>query len=210
MKSILGLGRGVRPAKAPADAPDSAFFSTAFAHQGLEPEKLVLWDARATQVDARRLPARQGGKLLQALWSQDKYMAQLGSDAVERMEPFFAFAHVEAGREVIRQDEYSNFMLVLLTGTIGVDRLHAWGEPTRLAEIQPGEIVGEMSLLDSGSRFSSCTTLTECDIAVMSAAGLDDMMVRDSPLAAGLVAQLAHKLSLRLRAVSARLSEQQH
>jgi len=41
-----------------------------------------------------------------------------------------------------------------------VDRVQPWGEHLRLAETRPGDILGEMSLLDSGIRFSACTTLT--------------------------------------------------
>jgi CRP-like cAMP-binding protein len=51
--------------------------------------------------------------------------------------------------------------------------------------------------------------MTECEIAVLTAQALDDMMLKDPQLAAALVALLARKLSLRLRAVSARLSENQ-
>ncbi|MGE6340686.1 cyclic nucleotide-binding domain-containing protein, partial [Acidovorax sp. NPDC077664] len=77
------------------------------------------------------------------------------------------------------------------------------------AETRPGDILGEMSLLDSGIRFSACTTLTDCEIAVLSAEAMDDMMTKDPQLAASLIALLARKLSLRLRVVSARLSDNQ-
>jgi len=136
-------------------------------------------------------------------------MAHLDQDAVRRMENFFEFAQVPPNRDLIRQDEYGNFMIVLLSGTIAVDRLQPWGEQLRLAETRPGDILGEMSLLDSGIRFSACTSLTECEIAVLSAEGMDEMMAKDPQLAASLIALLARKLSLRLRAVSARLSENQ-
>jgi hypothetical protein len=66
-----------------------------------------------------------------------------------------------------------------------------------------------MSLLDSGLRFSACTTLNECEIAVLSAEGLDSMMTEEQQLAASLIALLGRKLSLRLRVVSARLSDRQ-
>jgi CRP/FNR family cyclic AMP-dependent transcriptional regulator len=192
MKGILGLLRmSSRNNKPQQDHSDSVFFSTAFANQGVDPAMLVPWEARAVEVGAKRLPASKGGKLLQALWSKDKYMAHLDQDAVRRMENFFEFAQVPPNRDLIRQDEYGNFMIVLLSGTIAVD------------------ILGEMSLLDSGIRFSACTTLTDCEVAVLSAEGMDDMMVKDPQLAASLVALLARKLSLRLRAVSARLSENQ-
>lgn len=210
MKGILGLLRmSSRNNKPQQEHSDSVFFSTAFANQGVDPAMLVPWEARAVEVGAKRLPASKGGKLLQALWSKDKYMAHLDQDAVRRMENFFEFAQVPPNRDLIRQDEYGNFMIVLLSGTIAVDRLQPWGEQLRLAETRPGDILGEMSLLDSGIRFSACTTLTDCEIAVLSAEGMDDMMVKDPQLAACLVALLARKLSLRLRAVSARLSENQ-
>ena len=64
-----------------------------------------------------------------------------------------------------------------------------------------------MSLLDSGKRFSVCTSLNECEIAVLSAQALDEMMASDPTLAASLMAVLARKLSRRLRVVSTRISE---
>ena len=207
MKSILGLLRSKTPPKAGEDRPDSVLFSTAFEGQGVDSAMLVPWEARAVEVGAKRMPSTRGGKLLQSLWAQDKYMALLDTNAVARMERFFEFASVAASRDVIRQDEYGNFMVVLLTGTIAVDRVQPWGEHLRLAETRPGDILGEMSLLDSGIRFSACTTLTECEIAVLSAEAMDDMVSSDPQLAASLIALLARKLSLRLRVVSARLGD---
>ena len=188
---------------------DSGFFSSAFASQDADPTRLVPWEARAVEVGATHLTSQRGSKLLQALWAKDKYMAQLQADAMQRLEKFFVFAQVQPHRDVIRQDEYGNFMIVLLTGTIAVDRDQPWGEQLRLTETRPGDILGEMSLLDSGIRFSSCTTLTDCEIAVLSTEAMDEMMTQDPALAACLVALLARKLSLRLRVVSARLSDNQ-
>lgn len=189
------------------DRPDSQMFTTAFAEQGVNPSMLVPWEARANEIGAKRLSASRGSKLLQALWAKDKYMMRLATDAVPRLEQFFDFATVQAEREIIRQEEYGNFMIVLLTGTIAVDRVQPWGGRLRLAEARPGDILGEMSLLDGGMRFSACSSLTECEVAVLSAQALDEMMASDAALAASLIALLARKLSLRLRVVSARLAE---
>ncbi len=208
MKGILSLLKPKNP-KPGEDAGDSVLFTTAFASQGVDESLLVPWEARAVEVGAKRLPKSRGGKLLQTLWAKDKYMAHLDQNAVERMERFFQFAAIPPNRDVIRQDEYGNFMVVLLSGTIAVDRVQPWGEQLRLAETRPGDILGEMSLLDSGMRFSACTTLTDCEVAVLSAEAMDEMMAQDPQLAASLVALLARKLSLRLRVVSARLSENQ-
>ena len=206
MKGVLDLLRR-NTREDPADKTDSVLFTSAFADQGIDPSMLVPWDARANEVGARRLPAARGVQLLQALWAKDKYMSRLEQGAVKRLEKFFEFAVVAADRDIIRQDEYGNFMIVLLTGTIAVDRVQPWGERLRLTEARPGDILGEMSLLDSGQRFSLCATLAECEIAVLGTQAMDDMMAADPQLAACLVALLARKLSMRLRVVGARLSD---
>jgi len=209
MKGVLDLLRRSSRGEAgdKVDAPDSVLFTSAFADQGVDPSMLVPWDARFNEVGAKRLSASRGVKLLQALWAKDKYMSRLDASAVQRLERFFDFAIVASDRDIIRQDEYGNFMIVLLTGTIAVDRVQPWGERLRLTEARPGDILGEMSLLDSGKRFSLCATLTECEIAVLGTEAMDEMMAADPQLAAGLVALLARKLSMRLRVVGARLSD---
>ena len=207
MKGLLGLIRQTKPAAASGDNTNTFFFSTAFADQGIDASSMVPWEARANEVGAKRLTAGRGGKLLEALWSQDHYMARLGPDALQSLEKYLDFATLPAHRDVIRQDEYGNFMLVLLSGSIAVDREQPWGERLHLTEARPGDLLGEMSLLDSGLRFSVCTSLTDCEIAVLGAQALDEMMTADPALAASLIALLARKLSRRIRVVSARLSE---
>ena len=207
---MTGLFEFLKPKPQPEateDKPDSIQFGTAFAGLGLDASLLVPWEARAVEIDAKRISASRGTKLLQGLWAKDKYMSHLGPESIQSMERFFDFATVPPNRDVIRQDEYGNFMVVLLSGSIAVDRVQPWGERLRLAETRPGEILGEMSLLDSGIRFSACTTMNECEVAALSAEAMDDMMSANPPLAANLIALLARKLSLRLRVVSARLSE---
>ena len=207
LKNIFEI---LRPKARLATAPerhDSILFSTAFAGLGVNASLLIPWEARATEIGATRLTAQRGTKLLQELWAKDKFMSQLDAEAIRRLERYFDFAAVSGNREIIRQDEYGNFMVVLLSGTVAVDRVQPWGERLRLAETRPGEILGEMSLLDSGIRFSACTTLNDCEIAALSAEAMDDMLSANPQLAANLIALLARKLSLRLRAVSVRLSE---
>jgi hypothetical protein len=189
------------------EPPESLLFTTAFAGLGVAEDLLVPWGARSIDAGAQRLDPERGIALMQGLWSKDKYMSYLDQDAIKSLMRFFEFATVDANRDIIHQDEYGNFMVVLLSGNIAVDRVQPWGERLRLAETWPGEILGEMSLLDSGIRFSTCTTMSLCEIAILSAEGMDEMMKADPKLAANLIALLARKLSLRLRVVSARLSD---
>ena len=206
----MGLFDILKPSEPPErrdDGQDCVLFSTAFAGLGVDAALLIPWQARALEIDAGRLDSAQGTRLLQNLWSQDRSMRHLDQQAIADLARHFTFATIPASRDIIRQDEYGNFMVVLLSGTVAVDRVQPWGEHLRLAETRPGEILGEMSLLDSGIRFSACTTMSECEIGVLTAEGMDDMMAASPRRAASLIALLARKLSLRLRQVSARLSE---
>ncbi len=168
---------------------------------------MVPWDTRAIEIGARSIPVAPAIAMLKTLWARDRHMGSLEADEVERLQRFLQFVAVRAGQQVIRQHEHGNFMVVLLKGSIAVDRRQPWGERLRLAESRPGEILGEMSLLDSGSRFSACTTLVDCELAALSADAMHDMMRSDPRLGAAIVVLLARKLSLRLRAVSARMSD---
>lgn len=210
MKGLLSIFRGKSWAHdLGTDPQDSQLFSAAFAEHGADAAKLVTWESRAPELRTKRLSASRGTKLLSELWQHDRYMARVPPSALGQLDRFFNFSTIESGQDIILQDEYSNFMVVVLTGTVAVDRLQPWGEQLRLAETRPGDILGEMSLLDSGLRFSTCTSLTETEVAILSAHALDDMQVREPQMASCLVALLARKLSLRLRVVSARLSEYQ-
>ena len=208
MKGLLELIKPRAPAIAAGENLDTLLFTTAFADQGIDASSLVPWEARANEVGAKRMPAGRGSQLLEQLWHAESSMARMGPGAVGRLEKFFDFAVLPANRDVIRQDEYGNFMLVLLSGSITVDREQPWGERLHLTEARPGDILGEKSLLDSGQRFSMCTSLTDCEVAIMGAQALDEMMSIEPTLAASLIALLARKLSHRMRVVSARLCEQ--
>ena len=188
---------------------ESVLFQKAYEGLGLTADAPMTWEVRFAEIGARACDPASGTQKLQSLWLKDSFMAKLGADAIGRMKPFMEFATAPANREVIRQDEYGDFMVVLLTGSMAVDRIQPWGEHLRLAEQRPGDILGEMSLLDSGIRFSACTPLVDSEIGVLTAHALDEMMLKEPQLAAAFIGLLARKLSLRLRVVSARLSDGQ-
>ncbi|KQP38095.1 cyclic nucleotide-binding domain-containing protein [Pseudorhodoferax sp. Leaf274] len=208
MRSWFGSLRGASLAtgRPPAGA-EPGLFAAAAHGLGSEEAVMVPWETRAAEVGARSIPSGTAVATLQSLWARDRNMSRLDAQDVAQMERFFRFVRVGSGRIVIHQHEFGNFMVVLLQGSIAVDRRQPWGELLRLAESRPGDILGEMSLLDSGQRFSACTTLSDCEIAALPAEGMDEMMRSDPRLAAALIALLARKLSLRLRAVNARLSD---
>jgi CRP/FNR family cyclic AMP-dependent transcriptional regulator len=191
----------------PTQGRDSRLFDASV--NGLESDSraVVPWSTRALQIDASALDADRAMRQLQALWSADKQMQQMPEQTVARLKKYMHFAQVPARQEFIHQDEHGNFLVVLLKGQVAVERTQTWGERLRLSEAMPGEMLGEMSLLDQGLRFSACITQTQCDMAVLTTDAMNDMVAEDAYLVACLMTVLARKMSLRLRVVGARLSE---
>lgn len=190
----------------PSQPDDSRLFDANINGPGSE-TRAVPWSARARQIGASALDADAAMRQLQVLWSDDKQMKQVPEQTVARLRRYMHFAQVPARQEFIHQDEHGNFLVILLKGQVSVDRNQTWGERLRLSEAGPGEILGEMSLLDQGLRFSACITATKCDIAVLTTDAMNEMMAEDAYLVACLMTVLARKISLRLRVVGARLSE---
>jgi CRP/FNR family cyclic AMP-dependent transcriptional regulator len=209
MKRVLDRLRGRARVGLDSEAEmleDSRFFSSMFTEQADDAGNAVTWQARQAGLGARPFGRRRGAALFAELWNANRLAAALTPPHMARLAQYLQFVRVPAGQEVIGQDEHGDYVLLVLEGRVGVDRLRASTGRTRLAEARPGDLLGEMSFLDAGTRMASCRTLEPTVLAVLSAARLDDL-TRDEPqLASALVAFLARCLSLRLRQASARLS----
>lgn len=203
MKKLIDRLKGVP--RAVAAGEDSGFFSTMFVDRD-ETQAVATWALRGVEVGAEAFDRKRGVSLFAELWGQDRQAVALNAQDLDRLSGFLEFVKLPANREVIGQDEQGDYMLIILDGTIAVDRVQPWGGRARLAEARAGDMLGEMSLLDAGTRFSACTTLTPCVAAVLDARHLDAMMKDDPKLALAVLASLSRRLSLRLRQVSARLS----
>jgi CRP-like cAMP-binding protein len=200
------LARIKRTPASAGSGEDAGFFASAYQDPPDAPQALASWRDRAPQIGAQPFDRRQGTEMFAQLWGADRHVVALSADELQRMSQYLEFVQVPVEREVIAQDELGDYMIIVLDGTLSVDRGQAWGSKARLAEAHAGDLLGEMSLLDAGARFSSCVTLTPCTLAIVEAKRLDEMISHEPRLGVALLASLSRRLSLRLRQVSARLS----
>lgn len=165
----------------------------------------VRWPQRASEVGARPLPPAEAVALFVQAWQREPHVLPLADDELQRLAAWAQVVEVPAGRPLIQQDELGDYLLLVLDGTLLVERLVPGGPAVRLAEARAGDMLGEMSLLDSGSRFSRVATATACRIAVLQAEPFHRLMQDDPRVALALMAALSRRLSLRVRLLSARL-----
>jgi len=207
VKKLFGRLTGAAAVRPSARADeDTGFMTTRFEDRDDDEGIAIAWADRAAAIGAQPLDAARGRALFHAVWRADHHAIELRADEIERLAAHLVFAAVPVARDVICQDERGAYLLWVLEGSLAVERVQPWGGRARLAEVQRGDVLGEMALLDAGGRFSTCATLRPCTLAVLEAPALDELMQSEPRLAVALLSTLARRLSLRLRQVSARLS----
>ena len=207
MKRLLNRIKGSVGPAADRPAEDTGFFASMLPEPTDDAQAArTNWRERAPQIGATPANRETATELFTRLWGGDRHVVALTAEELLRMSHYLEFVQLAPHKEVISQDEFGDYMVIVLDGTLTVDRAQPGGGRIRLAEAHAGDMLGEMSLLDAGSRFSSCVTLTPCTLAVIDVQRLDEMITKEPRLSVALLASLSRRLSLRLRQVSARLS----
>jgi CRP/FNR family transcriptional regulator, cyclic AMP receptor protein len=194
------------PATASTGVADPGYAPTQFIEHPDDSRPYVPWSDRAIDLAAQPHDAAGGAAALVALWTQDRALATLGPASLADLAACFEYIDLAAGKRIFSQDEQGDYLLVVLQGAVAEERAQPSGGKTRLGESGAGDLLGELSALDGGMRFCSCTALSPVTLAVLPQISLDRLMADEPRLAAALLAWIAKRLSLRLRQVSARLS----
>lgn len=103
------------------------------------------------------------------------------------------------GGALLEEDREGDFLLITLTGKVIVRKIAASGQPVSMAEIGPGGIIGEMSLIDGQRRFASCVALEPVDFAVMTRADLNEILVMHPRLANKFLIKILEIMVNRMR-----------
>jgi CRP/FNR family transcriptional regulator, cyclic AMP receptor protein len=120
------------------------------------------------------------------------------------------FSHVAvprsfpAGTRVFHEGDDSDACYIVKDGSFRVTREHSDGRAITLATLGPGEIFGELAMLDGDQRSASAEALTDGDLLALPANDVRGLLARHPEISLKLVAGLVR----RLRAANVRLSRQ--
>lgn len=102
-----------------------------------------------------------------------------------------------AGTVIIREGTPSPGVIIVLDGTVGLEKDHLGGR-IPLNELQAGEVLGEVSYLLNGSATATVVAHTPVQMAVLPKERLDELVQADRDLAANLFRSWARVLADRL------------
>jgi CRP/FNR family cyclic AMP-dependent transcriptional regulator len=109
-----------------------------------------------------------------------------------------------AGTRVFHEGDSSDACYIVSQGSFRVTREHSDGRAITLATLGPGEIFGELAMLDGDTRSASAESITDGTLLALPANDVRSLLARNPEIALKLVAGLVR----RLRAANMRLSRQ--
>jgi CRP/FNR family cyclic AMP-dependent transcriptional regulator len=142
---------------------------------------------------------------LEALLDRAPLLEEFATEEVAGVAPFLDIFEAEPGQVLMSEGDESDFLALLLAGSVDVLHRDRWGQLVRVAVVQPGFTLGEMSMLDGGPRFSSCVTLEPTRVAILGRDCLQRLMREQPRVASKILLALAHMLTHKLRSTSNKL-----
>jgi CRP/FNR family cyclic AMP-dependent transcriptional regulator len=109
-----------------------------------------------------------------------------------------------AGTRVFHEGDRSDACYIVSSGSFRVTREHSDGRAITLATLGPGEVFGELAMLDHDVRSASAEALDDAELLALPASEVRALLARHPEISVKLVAALVQ----RLRAANERLSRQ--
>jgi CRP/FNR family cyclic AMP-dependent transcriptional regulator len=130
--------------------------------------------------------------------------ADLEAGELERFSHVAVPRSFPAGTRVFHEGDDSDACYIVKDGSFRVTREHSDGRAITLATLGPGEIFGELAMLDGDKRSASAEALSDGELLALPANDVRALLGRHPEIALKLVAGLVR----RLRAANIRLSRQ--
>jgi len=108
------------------------------------------------------------------------------------------------GARVFHEGDESDACYVVRSGEVRVTREHSDGRAIALATLGPGEIVGELAMLDGEVRSASVEALSDVELLAISAPDMRGLLERNPEITSKLVVALTR----RVRETNERVSRQ--
>jgi signal transduction histidine kinase len=103
------------------------------------------------------------------------YFEGLSDEVFERVCSMSEQFTIEPDTEIIKEGSTSEEMYVLVDGELVVSKMSG-GKDVELARIQPGEVVGEIALLDQAPRTATVSSAEESLVVKIPVSGFEDLL----------------------------------
>jgi CRP-like cAMP-binding protein len=120
--------------------------------------------------------------------------AELSRAELERIADVAIPRGFPKGVRVFHEGDHSDACYIVRTGDLRVTREHSDGRAIALATLGPGDIFGELAMLDGGTRSASVETLSESELLGLPATDVRRVIADHGDIAAKLIVAITRRL----------------
>lgn len=102
-----------------------------------------------------------------AVLARHEFFRGLPPPILQRLASHIRQAHYSPGRHIFSKGDPGHGLLAVLTGVVKISVVSQDGKEIVLNLIGPGEIFGEIALLDGGPRTADAMALSECELLLL-------------------------------------------
>jgi CRP/FNR family transcriptional regulator len=139
-----------------------------------------------------------------ALLRRVPLFSQLSPDELERISAVAVPRSYPKGVRVFHEGDHSDACYIVRSGDLRVTREHSDGRAIALATLGPGDIFGELAMLDGEARSASVEALSDCELLALPASDVRGLLEGSADITVKLVVALTR----RLREANERISRQ--
>jgi CRP/FNR family transcriptional regulator, cyclic AMP receptor protein len=119
---------------------------------------------------------------------------ELSREELERIADVAIPRAFPKGVRVFHEGDRSDACYIVRQGDLRVTREHSDGRAIALATLGPGDIFGELAMLDGGTRSASVETLSDCELLGLPATDVRRVIADHGDIAAKLIVAITRRL----------------
>jgi CRP-like cAMP-binding protein len=137
---------------------------------------------------------------IHSLNADDAFKPRLTLEQWRAIQTYMTRHEIRAGDLLVKQADHDRTMYVLERGTLQVFVSQAKPGVSRLSILRAGSVVGEAGLFSDQPRMANVEAMTACVVWALRGPRLEELILRNPPLALELVRAAAAVMGVRMRA----------
>ena len=159
-------------------------------------------DSRVHEERLQRIAGSTAADRAAEMLTARSALMQLSHDEARAIVAYMRPHRIPEGRTFIKEGdtESTDFMLLVLDGEVTIENIVvSRTEPITVTVLGPGNLIGEMGLLDGAPRSASCTAMTDVRCAILTRDSLNQLLKDDPSTAAKLMMAISMRIAERMR-----------
>lgn len=142
---------------------------------------------------------------LAEMLDQTRWAVDFSWEEIKKLSEYMRAYEISAGEIIFREGDVDRYLCVLLKGSVEVYKKDGKNRSSKIATVMAPQSLGEMSLLDGGSRSGMAKAKADVLMMALSRDDLHRLSEEVPALAYKLLLKIAQLLSQRLRQTSGQL-----